>query len=79
MNESMFEISGYEKSDLNRLNFSEIIHPDIPQKYIEDTWGKLNNGELWTGNTKFISKTKDIFYLKNTILKLQDLMMSILQ
>lgn len=69
MNESMLEVSGYKIEDLNRLNFNDIIHPDIPKKYIEETWIKVSSGKLWTGNTKFISKTKDVFYLKNTIFK----------
>ena len=73
MNESMLEVSGYKIEDLNRLNFNDIIHPDIPKKYIEETWVKISSGKLWTGNTKFISKTKDIFYLKNTIFKTSEI------
>jgi len=69
MNESMFEVSGYKKEDLNILNFDDIIHPDIPKKYIDDTWEIVSQGKLWTGNTKFISKSKETFYLKNTIFK----------
>lgn len=69
MNDIMFDVSGYKKEDLGKLNFYDIIHPDIPKKYIDETWKELEEGKLWSGNTKFISKIEETFYLKNTIFR----------
>lgn len=70
MNSSMMEISGYSQKELKALRFEDIIHPDIPKKYIDDTWEFVKSGKLWKGNTKFISKQKEVFYLNNTVFKL---------
>lgn len=69
MNGSMLEVSGYEEAEIGTLNFNDIIHPDIPRKYIDSTWEELKEGNLCKRNTKFISKNKGIFYLNNTIYK----------
>ena len=69
MNTKMLETSGYQESDIKKLSFDDIIHPDIPKKYIENTWETLNEGKLWKGNTKFINKNKEEFHLNNTIFK----------
>ena len=72
MNESMRLVSKYEKNEIKKLNFNDIIHPDIPKKYIEETWEKVKHGELWEGNTKFISKDNEVFYLNNSIFKIEN-------
>jgi len=72
MNSAMLDISGYTQSDVKSLNFSHIIHPDIPQKYIDQTWEHVKSGKLWKGNTKFVSKDKETFYLNNTIFKINN-------
>lgn len=69
MNYSMREISGYGIEYFNKLKFDDIIHDDIPKKYIEEGWEHVKNGELWKGNTKFLSKDGDTFYLNNTVFK----------
>ncbi|WP_419764719.1 MAG: response regulator [Arcobacter sp.] len=69
MNTAMLDVSGYNKEDVANLNFNNIIHPEIPKKYIDKTWEELNNGKLWKGNTKFITKDGETFYLNNTIFK----------
>ncbi|PLY11469.1 MAG: hypothetical protein C0626_02595 [Arcobacter sp.] len=69
MNTAMLDISGYDKEDVTNLNFNDVIHPEIPKKYIDNTWEDLNNGKLWKGNTKFITKEGETFYLNNTIFK----------
>ncbi|RXJ67939.1 hypothetical protein CRV08_08980 [Halarcobacter ebronensis] len=69
MNDSMCEISGYNKEEIGKLNFNDIIHPDIPKMYIEDSWSKIEKGNIWRGNTKFISKKNEVFYLNSSIFK----------
>lgn len=70
-NKSLLEISKYTLEELKNINFNELIHPDVPKTSIENTWEILKRGQIWTGNTKFISKDKESFYLKNTIFKLE--------
>ncbi|WP_417334582.1 response regulator [Halarcobacter sp.] len=71
MNQTMLDITGYKEEDLDELYFNDIIHPDIPKKFIDETWEHLKSGNLWKGNTKFISKEKETFYLNNTVFKLE--------
>ena len=68
-NKSLLEISEYSKEEFENLNFSELIHPDVSKESIEKTWEIIRKNEIWNGNTKFISKNKEVFYLKNTVFK----------
>ena len=52
--------------ELKNINFNELIHPDVTKQSIDETWEILKKGKIWTGNTKFITKYKEAFYLKNT-------------
>jgi PAS domain S-box-containing protein len=71
-NSSFLEESLYTKEELENLNLTDLIHPDIPKDAIDKTWEFIRKGEVWSGNTKFITKDKEIFYLKNTIFKLKN-------
>lgn len=70
-NKSLLETSKYTLDEIKILNFNDLIHPDVLKKSIEDTWEILRSGKIWTGNTKFIGKDKESFYLKNTVFKLE--------
>jgi CheY-like chemotaxis protein len=69
-NKSLLLASKYTLDELKSVNFNDLIHPDVPKQAIDDTWEILKKGKIWTGHTKFISKDKETFYLKNTIFKL---------
>ncbi len=69
-NKSLLETSKYTIEELKEIGFSGLIHPDIPKEYIEKTWESLKKGDSWTGNTKFLAKNGEAFYLKNTIFSL---------
>ncbi|PUE66571.1 response regulator [Arcobacter caeni] len=70
-NKSLLLASKYTLDELKNINFSELLHPDVPKQSIDDTWEILKKGKIWTGNTKFITKDKETFYLKNTIFKIE--------
>lgn len=70
-NKSLLLTSKYTLDELKNINFNELIHPDIPKQAIDDTWEILKKGKIWTGSTKFITKDKETFYLKNTIFKIE--------
>lgn len=72
MNKSMLDVIKCTPEEAETLNFNDIIHPNIPQKYIDETWEKLIAGETWKGNTKFLDKNNEIFYLNSTIFKIQE-------
>jgi chromosome segregation ATPase len=69
-NKSFLEASLYTKEELEVLNFNDLIHPDIPKNAINETWEFIRKGKIWNGNTKFLNKNKETFYLKNTIFKI---------
>jgi PAS domain S-box-containing protein len=70
-NKSLLNTSKYTLEELKNINFSELIHPEVPKQSIEETWEILKKGKIWTGNTKFIARDKEAFYLKNTIFKIK--------
>lgn len=69
-NDLTLEITQYNKEEILEKTFYELIHPDIPKESIKNSWESIKNGEPWTGNTKFITKDKESFYLKCSIFKL---------
>lgn len=70
-NKSLLEASKYTLEEIKNLNFNDLIHPDVPKQSVENTWEILKRGQIWTGNTKFIARDKESFYLKNTVFKLE--------
>ena len=60
----------YTEEEIKKLKFENLIHPDIPKKYLEEAWNELKAGNIWQGNTKFISKSNELFYLQTTIFKI---------
>lgn len=71
-NKSFLETSDYTLEEIKTLNFENLIHPNIPKKFLEETWNLLKEGKVWDGNTKFISKNNETFYLKTTIFKIDN-------
>ena len=71
-NKSLVEISKHSKEELLTLNFDELIHPSIPKKYLEETWDHIKEDKTWTGNTKFVDKNEETFYINNTIFKIDN-------
>jgi PAS domain S-box-containing protein len=70
-NKSFLETSLYSLEELTNLKFDNLIHPNVPKESLEKIWEFIRKGEFWTGNTKFITKNKEEFYLKNTIFKIK--------
>ena len=70
-NSSFLEASSYTKDELENLNLTDLMHSDIQKDAIDKTWEFIRKGEAWSGNTKFITKEKEVFYLKNTIFKIK--------
>jgi PAS domain S-box-containing protein len=71
-NKSLLKASSYSQEEIENLNFNDLIHPDINKESLDKTWEFIRDGKIWTGNTKFITKNKETFYLKNTIFKVKN-------
>lgn len=71
-NESFIEISQYTKEEILTMNFSHILHPDIPANFIEKLWESLKQGETFKDNLKFVTKDKELFYLNNSSFKIDN-------
>lgn len=69
-NNKLVESSGYSLEEIKQITFYDLIHPDIPKDSVDRSWSKIKEGELWSGNTKFISKSNEAFYLKNTVFQI---------
>lgn len=64
------DISGYSEDEIKELSFHDLVHPDIPKTSVNRSWEDIKKGKSWTGNTKYITKDKESFYLKCSIFKL---------
>jgi len=68
-NESFLDITKYEIDEIKKINFTNLIHPDIPKEFIDKAWEVIKANKTWQGNTKFIDKDSEIFYINNTTFK----------
>lgn len=68
-NNKLLETSQYTQEEILQINFNNLIHPDIPKDAVEKSWNEIRSGDIWSGNTKFIGKDEEAFYLKNTVFK----------
>jgi PAS domain S-box-containing protein len=71
-NKCFQKLTKYTEHEMLSLNFEELIHPDIDRKYIQKAWKDVKSGNIWKGNTKFIDKNKEVFYLNNSTFKIED-------
>ena len=54
------------QNDLIHSHMIQLIHPDaIPSSY-KEMRESIKNGETWKGKLKFLSKNKEIFFLRST-------------
>jgi len=72
VNEGFLDISKFSKDEALQLNFNDIIHPSIPLNYLDETWDIVKSNEVWEGNTKFLDRDQDTFYINSTIFKIND-------
>lgn len=68
VNEFFKEVTGYQEEELLGKNYKLIAHPDMAQSIFDKQWDTLQNGKIWKGKIKHISKNEDVFYTNTTIL-----------
>ena len=54
------------ESDLVHTNMIQLIHPDSISSTYKEMKEFIKNGLTWKGKLKFISKNKEVFYLRST-------------
>lgn len=72
VNELFLKISQFQEEEILSLNLNHILHPDIPKKYIDEAWKNVKEGKMWKGNTKFLDKFKNLFYLNHSVFALEN-------
>ncbi|WP_072680273.1 response regulator [Arcobacter sp. LA11] len=70
-NKNFLTLSRYTKDEVKELVVEDLLHKDIPDEFIEKTWNFIRAGKIWRGDTKYIDRNKEAFYLKITIFKIE--------
>lgn len=69
-NENFIALSKYTEDELKKLTIEDILHKDIPDEFVNETWNTIREGKIWKGDTKYLDKQEESFYLKITIFKI---------
>ena len=71
-NENFLEILKYNEEEAKELFIKDLLPKDIPEEFINQTWEHIRSDNIWKGDSKYIDKEGNIFYLKITIFKIGD-------
>ena len=71
-NENFLEILKYNEEEVKELFIEDLLPKDIPEEFINQTWEHIRSDNIWKGDSKYIDKEGNIFYLKITIFKIGD-------
>jgi len=71
-NENFLEILKYNEEEVKELFIEDLLPKDIPEKFINQTWEHIRSDNIWKGDSKYIDKDGNIYYLKITIFKIGD-------
>lgn len=68
VNEFFKEVTEYTEEELLGKDYKLIAHPDMAKSIFDKQWDTLQNGKMWKGKIKHISKNDAVFYTNTTIL-----------
>jgi PAS domain S-box-containing protein len=71
-NYSFDEIAHYEENELVGSNVIITIHPDSTETTYKNMQNNIKKGNSWSGKMKYITKTKEVFYLRATCIPKKD-------
>ena len=66
------EVAQYEENALVDSNAIITIHPDSTETHYVQMQNAVKKGETWTGKIKYITSTKEVFYLRITAIPRKD-------
>jgi len=58
------------KESLVGKTFSDLFHPQIPEKTTEEIFAKIEKNETWKGDIKYEDTKGETFYVRSTIFKI---------
>ena len=71
-NQFFVTVADYEEEELLGTNIILAIHPDsIPTSY-KEMKATISKGETWSGKLKYVTKNKEVFYLRSTNIPTKD-------
>ncbi len=72
VNDIFCEVSGYEKDELIGKPHNIVRHPEVPNRTYQNMWDTIKKGEVWKGNIKNLTKTKEDYSVNATIFPIID-------
>ncbi|WFE69214.1 methyl-accepting chemotaxis protein [Thiomicrospira sp. R3] len=66
-NAAFVEVSGYSLEELIGQPHNIIRHPDVPERWFEDLWSQLKQGEAWHQYLKNRCKNGDYYWVEANI------------
>jgi len=67
VNEFYKEVSEYTEEELLTKNYKIIAHPDMAKSIFNNLWKVLQEGKVWKGKLKQLSKSGTTFYSNTTV------------
>jgi len=68
VNEFFKEVSGYTEEELLGKDYKFIAHSDMSKEIFKKQWDTLQEGKVWNGKVKDLSKEGETFYTNTTIM-----------
>ncbi len=67
VSKAFVDISGYPERELLNQPHSIIRHPDMPKSSFKDMWDTIENGKVWKGEVKNLTKNGDFYWVNAVI------------
>ena len=72
INDIFSEVSGYAKGELIGKSHNIVRHPEMPKEIFKEIWNTINQGNIWKGKIKNMTKDGNSYYVNATILPIYD-------
>ena len=66
-NDDFCKICGYSKDELIGKPHNIVRHPDMPKAAFRDLWETIENGDVWSGIVKNLTKDGSFYWVKATV------------
>ena len=66
-NDKFCEISGYYRDELMGKKHNILCSDEHPAEFFDDLWATISSGKVWHADVKNISKSKEYYWVRTTI------------